>query len=86
MPDGTIIDDKLFSPCGYSMNGIVPGTDQYCTIHVTPEKAFSYVSFETNQQQMCFVEQTRRVLGCFQLVNDVSVNTNTHIKGLASSC
>jgi S-adenosylmethionine decarboxylase len=47
-PPDTIIDDKLFEPCGYSMNGVIGNTDKYITIHITPEAEFSYVSYETN--------------------------------------
>lgn len=47
-PPDTIIDDKLFEPCGYSMNGVIGDTDQYITIHITPEAEFSYCSYETN--------------------------------------
>jgi len=44
-PDA-IIDDYLFDPCGYSMNGLL---DQgYLTIHITPQPSCSFVSFETN--------------------------------------
>jgi S-adenosylmethionine decarboxylase len=44
-PDA-IIDDCLFDPCGYSMNGLLG--QGYFTIHITPQPACSYVSFETN--------------------------------------
>lgn len=39
-----VIDDYVFEPCGYSMNGI-EGSG-FITIHVTPEMGFSYASVE----------------------------------------
>ncbi len=43
---GFKIDDFLFQPFGFSLNGIKK--DKYITIHITPEDSTSYVSFETN--------------------------------------
>lgn len=39
-----LIDDYVFEPCGYSMNGIE--ASGLMTIHVTPEPGFSYASLE----------------------------------------
>jgi len=76
-PPGTIIDDKLFEPCGYSMNGVIGNTDQYITIHITPEAEFSYASFETNMSIGCgnansiggytsYFDLITRVIQCFK--------------------
>lgn len=39
-----IIDDYVFDPCGYSMNGLEGSA--FSTIHITPECEFSYASLE----------------------------------------
>ncbi len=39
-------DDHLFTPCGYSLNGI--WQSQYITLHITPQKPNCYISIETN--------------------------------------
>lgn len=41
-----VIDAFNFDPCGYSVNALAAGGG-YMTIHITPEKGASYVSFET---------------------------------------
>lgn len=43
---GYAIDEHVFTPAGYSMNGLRDGS--YYAVHVTPEELGSYVSFETN--------------------------------------
>uniref|UniRef100_A0A7E4ZXU5 adenosylmethionine decarboxylase n=1 Tax=Panagrellus redivivus TaxID=6233 RepID=A0A7E4ZXU5_PANRE len=66
VPEGTLIHEELFDPVGYSMNGLLPDSDQYVTIHITPEPDFCYVSFETNQREECLYRQTLKVLDCFK--------------------
>lgn len=41
---GCDIDDYVFEPCGYSMNGLKG--DGFLTVHITPEEACSYASVE----------------------------------------
>lgn len=54
MPEATM-DAFLFTPCGYSANAVLG--DRYATIHVTPEEAYSYASFECN---LDFVEEEQQ--------------------------
>ena len=60
----SVIDDHMFDPCGYSMNGL---TDRYySTIHVTPESDFSFVSFESNLPVTSYDVIIKRVLNIFK--------------------
>uniref|UniRef100_A0A7S4F0J5 S-adenosylmethionine decarboxylase proenzyme n=1 Tax=Chrysotila carterae TaxID=13221 RepID=A0A7S4F0J5_CHRCT len=60
---GVEIDDWAFEPCGYSMNGLRDG--YYYTVHITPEPAFSYASFETNDPSYRDTEYVRRIVRAF---------------------
>jgi len=68
---GMKIDDVLFEPCGYSMNAVLEegssdsGMGDYATIHITPEKAFSYVSFETNVPNDSYMDLVIKVINTF---------------------
>ncbi|CBY11689.1 unnamed protein product [Oikopleura dioica] len=58
---GARIDSHMFQPCGYSCNAIIPG-GFYFTIHITPEKEFSFASFETNHPDGNHVGLIQKVL------------------------
>lgn len=57
-------DGHLFDPCGYSLNAV--GGTEYYTVHVTPQPAGSYVSFETNIFEPDFSDTIRRVVEIFR--------------------
>jgi S-adenosylmethionine decarboxylase len=59
-----LIDTCLFSPCGFSMNGIRGGN--YFTIHVTPQPDGSYASFETDVIDSDYSGIVRQLLSLFQ--------------------
>ncbi len=61
---GFQVDDYLFEPMGYSLNAI--RGPKYYTIHVTPQKIGSYVSFETNCVEGDANETVTRVLDLFK--------------------
>jgi len=58
------IQERMFEPCGYSMNGIEGNA--YHTIHITPESHCSYASFETNAPQKSFKDVISKVITTFK--------------------
>ncbi|RDA84419.1 hypothetical protein CP532_2880 [Ophiocordyceps camponoti-leonardi (nom. inval.)] len=78
-PDARV-DAFLFSPCGFSANGVVPvpatvpgavpGSTHYFNVHVTPEPGFSFASFETDvpggQNGRTTAEIIEHVVGIFR--------------------
>ncbi len=74
---GAVVDDFLFSPCGYSCNGL--REDAFFTIHVTPEPTHSFVSFETNVKASEYNAVVARVLDIFRPRNfTISVFVDMH--------
>jgi len=61
---GSVIDEFAFSPCGYSMNGLLG--QAYWTIHITPEEHCSYISFETNVSLSDYSALVRQVFATFK--------------------
>jgi len=60
---GALLDSHLFSPCGYSLNGIL--NDTYLTVHVTPEPECSFASFECNANVEDIDEMVKKVVNVF---------------------
>ncbi len=59
------VDDYIFTPMGYSLNGLI-GKTQYYTIHITPQEPGFYVSFETNVMDKSINEIVGVVLSLFK--------------------
>lgn len=74
---GIDIDDWAFEPCGYSMNG--QRDEFYYTIHITPEKGFSYASFETNDPEFRQVARVQDVVAAFAPAILTATLTTRHV-------
>lgn len=60
----TLSDDYLFSPYGYSLNGI--SGKNYFTVHVTPQPLSSYASFETNIVEKDYSRVIKNIISVFR--------------------
>jgi len=60
----TLIDAWQFTPCGYSLNGVL--NDRYWSIHVTPEPQASFISFETNLMLDSYESLVSKVINTFK--------------------
>jgi len=84
LPEGAIVDDWAFEPCGYSMNAA--HGPYYYTIHITPELAFSYASFETNDPSYRKPENVAAIVRVFSPAQlTVTLTTRTG-HGLEAPC
>ena len=61
---GFEIQDHFFKPLGYSLNAT--RDELYYTLHITPEKPFFYISFETNIQEKSTQNLTDKILNIFK--------------------
>jgi len=59
-------DDFAFDGCGYSSNTILEQPGGYVTMHVTPEKEHSFVSFETNYETENIDDIVKKVVSTFK--------------------
>eukprot|EP00798_Chlamydomonas_sp_ICE-L_P014102 gene14102-20059_t len=76
-----LIDDYVFEPCGYSMNGI-EGSG-LMTIHVTPEPDFSYASLELSGGAKDVTDPSRILREAVQIFQPGKV---TVAKTVSSDC
>lgn len=59
-----LTDGYLFSPHGYSLNGVLH--DNYVTVHVTPQPENAYTSFETNMIEKDYAGMVNKVVSVFR--------------------
>jgi len=68
-----IVDDFVFKPYGYSINGL--HKDKYFTIHITPQANSSYISIAANVDLIMLVPD---ILNILQPLSFDLLSTNEH--------
>ena len=63
---GFEIQEHFFTPLGYSLNAV--RDEWYYTLHITPEKSFFYISFETNIKEKSVQLLADKILTIFRPV------------------
>jgi len=65
IPEDAEIDSLMFNPFGFSLNAILGSS--YYTMHITPQKECSYVSYETNRDanEYNLLSLSRKVVDTF---------------------
>jgi len=66
IPEDAEIDSLMFNPFGFSLNAILGSS--YYTMHITPQKECSYVSYETNRdmREFNFLGLSRKIIETFK--------------------
>ena len=80
------IDEFFFDPCGYSMNALFGNTEEYETIHITPEHRCSYVSFESFNYELLKDTKgwTNKILRLFHPFSVIGVEVSSRPKNISS--
>ncbi len=75
LPNSIIKDSYDFTPCGFSLNGLID--EYYYTIHITPNSGCSYISYETNQPREDYQELINNIMNIFKGKKTVINSINT---------
>ena len=85
----SLLDPHIFSPCGYSLNGLVG--PHYWTVHVTPQQSCSFASFESDVSHSAYTDLVNQVGGGCAAVHQpafaaVCVIRSAHTHTVSFSC
>jgi len=77
LPEEAQIDSLMFNPFGFSLNGLFQSS--YYTMHITPQKECSYVSYETNRDLKEFdhLMLTKKVVDTFSPLKYTIIDIRT---------